>query len=105
VTGSGSLIVVFGWNRMLVVFSCGVLGAVGEQKWCFLLEQGRKSGTREFLLVLVGLIGNAVCGCGLFSSVFSPYLSKVGKVPMLLLISLNSDNLNFDYSRFNPWSC
>jgi len=44
VTGSGSLIVVFGGNRMLVVFSCGVLGAAGEEKRCFLLEQGGKVG-------------------------------------------------------------
>jgi hypothetical protein len=29
---------------MLVVFSCGVLGAVGEEKWYFWLEQRRKSG-------------------------------------------------------------
>jgi hypothetical protein len=34
-----------------------------------------------------------------------PLFIEGGKVPRLLLISLNSDNLNFDYSRFNPWSC
>jgi hypothetical protein len=61
-----SLIVVFGWNRMLVVFSCGVLGAVGEEKRCFLLEQGRKSGTREFPLVLVGVWVFQFCPLPLF---------------------------------------